>query len=416
VDVTDNGIYTASTSTRGTILGHTAESLIAGKPDYGFYGINVYDAGTSYVSGGSSTPMTNQYGTCALDFRMIRYTSLDNILKYGVYDRPVDYDEELPKAPVDTGTLMGDVLYNKVADQQTGTDIHQRRRTRTVDNKTVDELMYLAYDSEQGVFLDLDEYFTQLTTAITATGKKSGSGFEHTLVKDTESTRNIVREIKFESHKGKMLGTSDPFQIDPEGNCNLNWMGADGFRVRKSDQYNEWTAVQTTYQLADERHLETGKYWPLNLVTYIPVNVDLQLTVGSKSWLKEGENLGDQGKLAQEPWDWLDEAAVNQKLLEYGYKFYSGPGAKENDTLILEVYPGEGVWDHYLDNGEDFDYREGKYHQVKRMLAACGTPVLTLRRLSVGALVLDKMLSPGGYRELTEPEIGAVFMDAVPEN
>ncbi len=40
-------------------------------------------------------------------------------------------------------------------------------------------------------------------------------------------------------------------------------------------------------------------------------------------------------------------------------------GQKENDTLILEVYPGEGVWDHYLDNGENFDYRQGKYHQYR---------------------------------------------------
>lgn len=38
-------------------------------------------------------------------------------------------------------------------------------------------------------------------------------------------------------------------------------------------------------------------------------------------------------------------------------------GEKSSDTLTLEVYPGEGNWEHYLDNGEDFAYREGKYHQ-----------------------------------------------------
>ncbi len=38
-------------------------------------------------------------------------------------------------------------------------------------------------------------------------------------------------------------------------------------------------------------------------------------------------------------------------------------GEKPSDTLILEVYPGEGSWEHYLDNGEDFAYREGRYHQ-----------------------------------------------------
>lgn len=40
-------------------------------------------------------------------------------------------------------------------------------------------------------------------------------------------------------------------------------------------------------------------------------------------------------------------------------------GEKSMDTLLLDVYPGEGSWDHYLDNGEDFAYREGRYHQYR---------------------------------------------------
>ncbi len=40
-------------------------------------------------------------------------------------------------------------------------------------------------------------------------------------------------------------------------------------------------------------------------------------------------------------------------------------GEKPADTLMLEVYPGEGSWDHYLDNGEDFAYRDGQYHQYR---------------------------------------------------
>ena len=38
-------------------------------------------------------------------------------------------------------------------------------------------------------------------------------------------------------------------------------------------------------------------------------------------------------------------------------------GEKDLDTLILEVYPGEGSCEHYLDNGENFAYREGAYHR-----------------------------------------------------
>ncbi len=49
--------------------------------------------------------------------------------------------------------------------------------------------------------------------------------------------------------------------------------------------------------------------------------------------------------------------------------------------------------------------REGKFHQVKRMFAARGHEVLTLRRLRFGPLVLDESLPEGSWRELTEEEV-----------
>lgn len=48
-------------------------------------------------------------------------------------------------------------------------------------------------------------------------------------------------------------------------------------------------------------------------------------------------------------------------------------GEKPLDKLILRVYPGEGVYEHYLDNGEDFAYREGKYHQYRFTVRADGS-------------------------------------------
>lgn len=47
---------------------------------------------------------------------------------------------------------------------------------------------------------------------------------------------------------------------------------------------------------------------------------------------------------------------------------------------------------------------EGKFHQVKRMLAARGAPVLFLKRLRMGPLALDETLAPGEYRPLTAEE------------
>ena len=53
--------------------------------------------------------------------------------------------------------------------------------------------------------------------------------------------------------------------------------------------------------------------------------------------------------------------------------------------------------------------REGKFHQVKRMLAACGAPVLYLKRLSLGPLVLEDALAPGEHRLLTGEEVSALY-------
>ena len=47
---------------------------------------------------------------------------------------------------------------------------------------------------------------------------------------------------------------------------------------------------------------------------------------------------------------------------------------------------------------------EGKFHQVKRMFAACGHEVTELTRLQFGPLVLDESLAPGEYRELSAHE------------
>jgi len=52
---------------------------------------------------------------------------------------------------------------------------------------------------------------------------------------------------------------------------------------------------------------------------------------------------------------------------------------------------------------------EVKYHQVKRMFAACGKHVTALHRESIGDLLLDDTLKPGEYRELNSEELALVF-------
>lgn len=62
----------------------------------------------------------------------------------------------------------------------------------------------------------------------------------------------------------------------------------------------------------------------------------------------------------------------------------------------VEILPGQQV---------RMTIAEGKYHQVKRMLAAVGNRVEALHRERVGGLVLDEKLPPGEWRELDNDRI-----------
>lgn len=48
---------------------------------------------------------------------------------------------------------------------------------------------------------------------------------------------------------------------------------------------------------------------------------------------------------------------------------------------------------------------EGKYHQIKRMFSAIGSPLIALRRVQIGNLPLDHNLRLGDSKELTPQEI-----------
>ena len=57
------------------------------------------------------------------------------------------------------------------------------------------------------------------------------------------------------------------------------------------------------------------------------------------------------------------------------------------------------------DKKMELTIREGKFHQVKRMLQAVENEVIYLKRLSMGSLVLDEKLGLGEFRCLTNQEI-----------
>ena len=52
---------------------------------------------------------------------------------------------------------------------------------------------------------------------------------------------------------------------------------------------------------------------------------------------------------------------------------------------------------------------EGKFHQVKRMVAYCGKEVVDLQRLTMGTLTLDEDLKRGEWRRLTKAGLEALL-------
>ena len=78
-----------------------------------------------------------------------------------------------------------------------------------------------------------------------------------------------------------------------------------------------------------------------------------------------------------------------------------GDGTQCLPALLQPLGPGESR----------ITVREGKYHQVRRMMAACGMPVTYLERQQEGHLVLGD-LPRGQVRSLTEEEIALLRQDA----
>ena len=56
----------------------------------------------------------------------------------------------------------------------------------------------------------------------------------------------------------------------------------------------------------------------------------------------------------------------------------------------------------------DVTLTEGKFHQVKRMFAAVGHPLISLQRLRIGCVALDGALAPGQWRALTGDEVAGL--------
>jgi 16S rRNA pseudouridine516 synthase len=94
----------------------------------------------------------------------------------------------------------------------------------------------------------------------------------------------------------------------------------------------------------------------------------------------------------------LDEADCQafEQGMELGDGYHCLPAGLE---LLPERGPDWGL----------VTLREGKFHQIKRMMAARGKPVVYLKRISMGTLVLDENLQKGDYRTLFQEEVAKLL-------
>ena len=86
--------------------------------------------------------------------------------------------------------------------------------------------------------------------------------------------------------------------------------------------------------------------------------------------------------------------------------FATGLDIGDDKLTLPAAIEYTGIGEPYAEFTYKVKLFEGRYHQVKRMFEALGTKVLSLKRLSMGPLLLDDTLAPGEYRRLTEEEIG----------
>jgi 16S rRNA pseudouridine516 synthase len=88
-------------------------------------------------------------------------------------------------------------------------------------------------------------------------------------------------------------------------------------------------------------------------------------------------------------------------------------GRLDQDTTGLLLLTDDGQFIHKMGSPKHH-VPKGKYHQVKRMLAAVGNRVEGLHRSRIGDLALPAELAPGQWRWLTADEVAGLRAPAKP--
>ena len=155
----------------------------------------------------------------------------------------------------------------------------------------------------------------------------------------------------------------------------------DLFPVGRLDKDTEGLLLITDDGMLAHELLAPGKHVDK---TYF-VRVEGKLTVENIRNLENGVDIGE-------------EKLTMPAKVEIVGGSWEGAGGMQPGRVRIENLPEVYTELHLT-------IHEGKFHQVKRMMAAVGNPVIYLKRISMGPLTLPDNLKKGECRPLTEEEL-----------
>ena len=105
----------------------------------------------------------------------------------------------------------------------------------------------------------------------------------------------------------------------------------------------------------------------------------------------------------------LEKKISTDEQLLYKEKFEKGIFLpEEKKAKSFTTLPAKIIW--LSENSCNLTIQEGKFHQVRRMFFTMNNFVTYLKRISIGKLFLDKTLSKGEYKILSQKEIENIIL------
>ena len=193
-------------------------------------------------------------------------------------------------------------------------------------------------------------------------------------------------ELKVDPEKDTVVLSGETVGAAPEFNDRtvMEYVPSDRkglFPVGRLDKDTEGLLLITDDGMLAHELLAPGKHVDK---TYF-VRVEGKLTVEKIEKLEKGVDIGEK------------KLTMPAKVEIVGGS-WEGAGEPEPGRVRRENLPEVYTELHLT-------IHEGKFHQVKRMMAAVETPVIYLKRITMGSLTLPDDLRKGEYRALTDEEL-----------